>query len=117
MEEILPINYYSELAGVIIDTTMVNDDFSVTKFSGYSSDKQWNVYSSSDNNQRYPYRFHSGKMILLRQYFNYNRWEGGTNNDGIYKPMYPNVTAANFSTPIVLAEGDVLTVSYKIEVA
>lgn len=95
----------------------VNDDFSVTKFSGYSSDKQWNVYSSSDNNQRYPYRFHSGKMILLRQYFNYNRWEGGTNNDGIYKPMYPNVTAANFSTPIVLAEGDVLTVSYKIEVA
>ena len=28
-----------------------------------------------------------------------------------------NKTAANFSTPIVLAEGDVLTVSYKIEVA
>lgn len=30
---------------------------------------------------------------------------------------YTNLTAANFSTPIVLAEGDVLTVSYKIEVA
>lgn len=29
---------------------------------------------------------------------------------------YWNTTAANFSTPIVLAEGDVLTVSYKIEV-
>lgn len=29
----------------------------------------------------------------------------------------PNYTAANFSTPIVLAEGDVLTVSYKIEVS
>ena len=28
-----------------------------------------------------------------------------------------NTTAANFSTPIELAEGDVLTVSYKIEVA
>lgn len=28
-----------------------------------------------------------------------------------------NKTAANFSTPIVLAEGDVLTVSYKIEVS
>ena len=29
----------------------------------------------------------------------------------------PRVTAANFSTPIELAEGDVLTISYKIEVA
>ena len=33
---------------------------------------------------------------------------------GLY---WPNLTAANFSTPIELAEGDVLTVSYKIEVA
>lgn len=31
--------------------------------------------------------------------------------------VIPNYTAANFSTPITLAEGDVLTVSYKIEVA
>ena len=31
--------------------------------------------------------------------------------------VIPNYTAANFSTPIELAEGDVLTVSYKIEVA
>ena len=31
--------------------------------------------------------------------------------------LIPNYTAANFSTPITLAEGDVLTVSYKIEVA
>lgn len=31
--------------------------------------------------------------------------------------LYPNLTAANFSTPITLAEGDVLTISYKIEVA
>ena len=31
--------------------------------------------------------------------------------------LIPNYTAANFSTPIELAEGDVLTVSYKIEVA
>lgn len=30
---------------------------------------------------------------------------------------FPRLTAANFSTPIELAEGDVLTVSYKIEVA
>lgn len=40
---------------------------------------------------------------------------------GVYRGtstvVIPNYTAANFSTPIVLAEGDVLTVSYKIEVA
>lgn len=98
----------------------VNDDFSITKFSGYSSDKPWNLYqyeSSGDTGQRYPYRFHSGKMLLLRQYLDYNTWKGGDKNNGIYTPMYPNTTAANFSTPIVLAEGDVLTVSYKIEVA
>lgn len=38
-------------------------------------------------------------------------------NGGIYNYRFFNSTAANFSTPIVLAEGDVLTVSYKIEVA
>ena len=38
-------------------------------------------------------------------------------NSGTYNCHFFNSTAANFSTPIVLAEGDVLTVSYKIEVA
>ena len=106
-------NTGSEPANIV----RVNDDFSITKFSGYSSDKQWKVYDSTNNKQRLPYRFHSGKMILSRQYLDYSTWGGGTNNDGIYTPSYPNITAANFSTPIVLVEGDVLTVSYKIEVA
>ena len=34
-----------------------------------------------------------------------------------FTTTYYNLTAANFSTPIELAEGDVLTVSYKIEVS
>lgn len=38
-------------------------------------------------------------------------------NNATYYAHFFNSTAANFSTPIVLAEGDVLTVSYKIEVA
>lgn len=38
-------------------------------------------------------------------------------NGGTYACHFFNSTAANFSTPIVLAEGDVLTISYKIEVA
>lgn len=95
----------------------VNDDFSVTKFSGYSSDKQWELYYVTNSKQHYPYRFHSGKMIFRRKYLYSNTWDTGNNNNGIYEPICPNITAANFSTPIVLAEGDVLTVSYKIEVA
>lgn len=38
-------------------------------------------------------------------------------NSGTYACHFFNSTAANFSTPIELAEGDVLTVSYKIEVS
>lgn len=38
-------------------------------------------------------------------------------NSGTYNCRFFNSTAANFSTPIVLAQGDVLTVSYKIEVS
>lgn len=38
-------------------------------------------------------------------------------SSGESRVLIPNYTAANFSTPIELAESDVLTVSYKIEVA
>lgn len=113
----LPSNTTTNTSTKPANIVRVNDDFSVTKFSGYSSDKQWRVYEYTNNNQVYPYRFHSGKMLLKREVLNYSSWEGGIENNGIYTPSYPNITAANFSTPIVLAEGDVLTVSYKIEVA
>ena len=83
----------------------INDDFSVTTFSGYCG----SAILSLDE-----YRYSSGKMFL-RRYYGSNG--NGTENNCDYRPIYPNITAANFSTPIVLAEGDVLTVSYKIEVA
>ena len=65
--------------------------------------------------------------FMQRQY-NDNRLSTGWYNSGTSNPSsqtsgfvgaayYPKLTAANFSTPIELAEGDVLTVSYKIEVA
>lgn len=88
----------------------VNDDFSVTTFPGYCGSAR---FSPSD-----VYNYSSGKMFLYRQYQNSSdRWSTGSDNNGRYSPVYPNITASNFSTPIVLAEGDVLTVSYKIEVA
>ena len=83
----------------------VNDDFSVTTFPGYCGSA---ILSLSE------YRYSSGKMFLQRFY---SSTGNGTENNAYYTPRYPNITASNFSTPIVLAEGDVLTVSYKIEVA
>lgn len=113
----LPSDVSSSSTSRKANIVRINDDFSVTKFSGYSSNKPWEVYYTSDSSQYYPYRFHSGKMLLLRQYLDYSTWKGGDKNNGIYTPSYPNITASNFSTPIVLVEGDILTVSYKIEVA
>lgn len=83
----------------------VNDDFSVTTFSGYCGSA---ALSLNEN------RYASGKMFLRRYYGGSGN---GTENNCSYTPRYPNITASNFSTPIVLAEGDVLTVSYKIEVS
>lgn len=88
----------------------INDDFSVTTFSGLCGSA---IYSADSSNWQYS----SGKMTLVREYQDYSHWTYGNSNNGRYTPIYFNITAANFSTPIVLAEGDVLTVSYKIEVA
>lgn len=50
--------------------------------------------------------------------YNEGRSSPSTFSGGFYGAVYyPRLTAANFSTPIELAEGDVLTVSYKIEVS
>ena len=93
-----------------VNMCRVNDDFSVTTFPGYCGSA---IFSPSDI-----YAYSSGKMFLYRQYQDtYGDWHTGTNNNGQYSPIRPNITASNFSTPIVLAEGDVLTVSYKIEVS
>lgn len=86
----------------------INDDFSATTYHGWAGDNKWQCYYVYNNKNRYFAKYRSGKMFLYRR---------NTNNNETYAPTYPNITAANFSTPIVLAEGDVLTVAYKIEVS
>lgn len=89
----------------------INDDFSVTTFPGYCGSAAMGLGSDGAY-------YSSGKMFLYRQYNSSgSSWNTGSDNNGRYTPRYPNITASNFSTPIVLVEGDVLTVSYKIEVA
>ena len=74
----------------------LNDDLSVTTYKGRLAGHS--SYSTQSN-------------YSLKSYF-------PTGLTMSYSSVYyPNLTAANFSTPIELAEGDVLTVSYKIEVA
>ena len=56
----------------------------------------------------------SGMIYTVYNESTYNYWKETYSSLGWN--LY-NYTAANFSTPITLAEGDVLTVSYKIEVS
>lgn len=89
------ILYGSHSAGSVIK---LNDDLSVTTYKGYvNGHLSWNSDSYYSPLGYLP----TGMTFLI--------------DDATVR--YPNLTAANFSTPIVLAQGDVLTVSYKIEVA
>lgn len=92
----------------------INDDLSVDIVPGanaaglspYASfDDNYNSYAFPYINTSSPwlYRSSNGSDVFV--------------NNGTYHCHFVNSTAANFSTPIVLAEGDVLTVSYKIEVS
>lgn len=87
----------------------VNDDLSVYAYKGLATKLYYSDYLTG-------YFCHmplsdSGLQISLERV---SSWPSNfdTNSYRLY-----NSTAANFSTPIVLAEGDVLTVSYKIEVS
>ena len=62
-------------------------------------------------------RIYSTGILRVGSYNN-SMSNPSTNVGGFYGAVYyPRLTAANFSTPLELAEGDVLTVSYKIEVS
>ena len=104
-----PINQTNTGSSRRSNIVRVNDDFSIKVFSGYSNSLPFR--NTTVNN------YHSGRITFWRKCLTYGSWTGGNSNNGIYAPISPNLTAANFSTPIELAEGDVLTVSYKIEVA
>lgn len=87
----------------------VNDDLSVYAYKGLATELYYSEYLNG-------YFCHmplsdSGFQISLGRL---NSWPSNFEGPGYH--LY-NATAANFSTPIVLAQGDVLTVSYKIEVA
>lgn len=90
----------------------VNDDLSVDIVPGANAaGTPINDTNSGFNKVAWPY------MNTDSPYFYRDNSTYQCDNSVPYKCRFFNSTAANFSTPIVLAQGDVLTVSYKIEVA
>lgn len=103
----------------------ISDDLSVQTYNGSAA-----AMGNTNNGLPYFYRYVSANDSGFHFDANMRTYSAG---DFMYLPstpsqttsvsygssrvLIPNYTAANFSTPISLAEGDVLTVSYKIEVS
>ena len=108
--------YYKQGSVSKITCAKINDDLSVyivpgANAAGLTSDPE---SSNSYNKVIWPY-MNITSPFLRRDPTSSSK--NTFNNAAAYSCRFFNSTAANFSTPIVLAEGDVLTVSYKIEVA
>lgn len=93
----------------------INDDLSVDFVPGANAAGVSVSPSNSYNSYLLPY-MNTDSLWLYRNWDN-SSYNETFRNGGSYNCRFFNSTAANFSTPIVLAEGDVLTVSYKIEVS
>lgn len=93
----------------------INDDLSVDFVPGANAAGLSSSSSTSYNYYILPY-MNTDSPWFYRVWTN-NSYTSPFNNYSYYDCRFFNSTAANFSTPIVLVEGDVLTVSYKIEVA
>lgn len=82
----------------------ISDDLTVTTYKGVSSETE---KTNSETSMRY----------LDKDYLNWSIQYSGNSVFLIGAiPYFANLTASNFSTPITLAAGDVLSVSYSISV-
>ena len=83
----------------------ISDDLTVTTYKGVSSETEMTI---SETAMRY----------LDKDYLNWGiQYTGNAGYLTGAIPYFANLTASNFSTPITLAAGDVLSVSYSISVA
>ena len=88
----------------------ISDDLSAKTYSGYAA-HQTGPSNALSSYPKFRYVSKSESGVQLCTFSTSSMY---LPNPAVY---YTNSTAANFSTPIELAEGDVLTVSYKIEVS
>ena len=83
----------------------ISDDLTVTTYKGVSSEAEMTMYETA---MRY----------LDKDYLSWGIQNTGNSVYSIWTiPYFANLTASNFSTPITLNAGDVLSVSYSISVA
>lgn len=117
MQGINPDSYYAQKTGIIGNYIISNniayridEDLTVTTFHGEekgNTSSKYNVgYLDKDYVQYYSFS----------PVGNANSYTYSTSSGNSLIPYFANLTASNFSTPITLAAGDVLSVSYSISV-
>lgn len=108
--------YLHQSKSSVITCAKINDDLSVDIVPGVNAagiSVNSSALTNNDHNDIvFPYINSDSPWLYRVGLYPQTFQKGGT-----YYCRFFNSTAANFSTPIVLAEGDVLTVSYKIEVS
>ena len=117
MQGINPNSYSVQKTGIIGNYIISNniayridDDLTVTTFQG---EEKGNTYSRSNVGylDKDYVQYHSVSPVGNANSYTYSTTSGNS-----LIPYFANLTASNFSTPITLAAGDVLSVSYSISV-
>ncbi len=116
MQGINPNSYSVQKTGIIGNYIISNniayridDDLTVTTFHGEEKGNTESTYNVGYLDKDYV-------QYLVKPYIGGSTVYSTTSGQSLY-PYFANLTASNFSTPITLAAGDVLSVSYSISVA
>lgn len=117
MQGINPDAYYSQKTGIIGNYIISNniayridDDLTVTTFHGEEKGNTIGRYCVGYLDKDYV-QYYSFSPVGNANSYTYSTTAGNS-----LIPYFANLTASNFSTPITLAAGDVLSVSYSISV-
>ena len=117
LADVATLNYVVVVGNYVL--IMLSSGYRWVQISDDLSVKTYNGYAAHQTSPSSGFQLQTGFRYVSKS-------ESGINlctssSSAMYLPnpnvYYTNSTAANFSTPIELAEGDVLTVSYKIEVS
>ena len=117
MQGINPDTYYAQKTGIIGNYIISNniayridDDLTVTTFHGEEKGNTSSKYNVGYLDKDYV-------QYVVKPPIGSSNYIYSTTAGNSLTPCFANLTASNFSTPITLAAGDVLSVSYSISVA
>ena len=117
LQGINPDSYSVQKTGIIGNYIISNniayridDDLTVTTFHGEEKGNTYSKYNVGYLDKDYV-QYYSFSPVGTANSYTYSTTSGNS-----IIPYFANLTASNFSTPITLAAGDVLSVSYSISV-